>query len=884
MFSEYWDAGCDPFISRGDRFMSKQTDKVRGARLAQTPGATSWLIDRGAKLNSLAAAVAGILYCASGAYAADDQTTAAITTGDSLQEIVVTASAQGVRKLDASYNIISANLEEIQNANPASAAEIYKLSPGIWPEASGGQTGVNIDVAGFPNGGGDSPYFTTMIQGSPLYGSPDLAFMDNSSLVRLDDTIERLEIVQGGTSAIFGPGQAGATANFILRTGSDKTEGSLGLTYGSEGSERVDAFISGKLIDGWYGSLGGFYRVSDGVRNPQYPSDIGGQLTATLKHDLDNGSIMFWYRALQDKNLWVADFPYIVVNGSPQPYPGFNQLNNTYNSKQLQNFLIPSPSGGFQNDDISNGRGAEMNFFGSELHMSFGNGWSISNNFLFDGGNVNTSALVNNGNPQSLSSYIAALTLPAPLTAAAVTANYANGSAVNPNQSVITEQVWFVRKKITNVTDEFRLAFDFGNGNTLTGGIYAAHYTDNDAWSISSNVLMDNVPNASPIILQGTAGGNIYNVTSSQGLVDSNGGYNILQQGHATNVAFYLSDSWKIDRWLFDANARVEHIDMVQQTTNLSPVQMGSQFDLWDNAVSLPNGTYSHAGEINTMPTFSVGANYEFTDHMSAYVRVNNGVFFDEFDTVRCNVTGPASAAVNGTCNSGPPLSTVRNYEVGFKVQNRYTYIDSAIYDKTFKGLAYVPTNIDSVPIGPTSSYGSTALGLKLVGSVNPGADSDVQVLQTFKITVNGNYEHAHYTDFNGCYIYTNIQNQVICGTINGQPLARLPNFQVRVTPSDMQTMSWGTLTESLTYEHIGQHYQDDTGLNPLGSYYDLGAGIVATIGDNWQVRLVGSNLTNQIGLTEGNARFGGNAVQNSVGFGRSIVGREESIQLKYKF
>ena len=43
--------------------------------------------------------------------------------------------------------------------------------------------------------------------------------------------------------------------------------------------------------------------------------------------------------------------------------------------------------------------------------------------------------------------------------------------------------------------------------------------------------------------------------------------------------------------------------------------------------------------KINTMPTFSVGANYEFTDHMSAYVRVNNGVFFDNFDDIRCNVT-----------------------------------------------------------------------------------------------------------------------------------------------------------------------------------------------------------------------------------------------------
>jgi outer membrane receptor protein involved in Fe transport len=861
--------------------MSKKSNSRlhRNAQLARPRAIISrGLGSRAGTLNALAAAVAGILYFAGSAYAADEQTPAATTTGNSLDEVVVTASAQGVRKLDASYNIVSLSLEQIANANPGSAAEIFKQSPGIWPEASGGQTGANIDVAGFPNGGGDSPYFTTMINGSPLYGAPDLSFLDSSSLVRMDDTVERIEIVQGGPSAIFSSGQVGASANFILRTGSEKTTGSVGVTYGSEGSERVDAFYSGKIIDGWYGSVGGFYRQSDGVRDPQYPADIGGQLTGTLKHDLDGGSIMFWYRVLQDKNLWVADFPYIVSNGKAEPYPGFNQLNNTYNSKQLQNFQIQSPSGSFLNDDISNGRGAALQYFGSNLNLKFGNGWAISNTFLFDGGYLNTQALVNNGNPQTLSSFIAALTLPTALPSAAVQAHYANGSVVDPNQSVITEQVWFIRKKIVNLTDEFRLSMDFGNGNTLTAGVYAAHYTDNDYWSLGSNVLMNNVPNASPIILQGTAGGNIYNVTSSQGVI-ANGGYNIQEQGRATNIAGYLSDSWKINSWLFDANVRVEHIDLKQQTTNLVNKQLGSAFDLWDNAVTLPDGTYSHASEINTMPTFSVGANYEFTDHMSAYVRVNNGVTFDNFDAVRCQV-------INGTggCTGNPPLSTVKNYEGGFKLQNRYAYIDLAIYDKEFKGLLYQPVNIQNVPIGPKSTYGSTSHGLRLVGSVNPGADSDVGAIRDFSIAVNANYEKAHYKDFLGCFIFTDINKVTQCGTINGVQLARLPNLQIRVTPQDIQTFGWGTLTEFVTYEHIGQHFQDQTGLNPLGSYYDLGAGIIANIGSNWELRLLGSNLTNQLGLTEGNARVGGNAVQNNVGFGRSIVGREGNIQLKYKF
>ena len=828
---------------------------------------------------SVAAAVAGILYASVGGLAyADDQAAAANTapaSGESLQEVVVTASAQSVKKLDASYNIVSVSAADIAMADPGSAAEIYKLSPGVWPEASGGQTGVNIDVAGFPNGGGDSPYFTTMIQGSPLYGSPYLSFMDNSSLVRMDDTVERVEIVQGGTSAIFGPGQPGATANFILRTGSDKTAGSVSATYGFEGMERIDAFLSGKITDGWYGSIGGFYRDSDGVRNPQYPSDIGGQLTATLKHDLDNGSVMFWARTLHDKNAWVADFPYSVNNGTISTYPGFNQLNSTYNSRQLENFLIPNPAGGFEEDDISDGRGADLNYVGSELKEAFGNGWSISNNFLFDGGYVNTHALVNNGNPTTLGAFIAGLTLPAPLTTGAVQATYANGVAPNPNQSVVTQQVWEVQKKITNVTDEFRVNKDFGNGDILTFGVYAAHYTMNDNWSLSSNVLITNQPNASPIILTGNAGGNIYQVSSPQGIVNANGGYYILQDGEATNVAPYLSDSWKIGPWLLDVGARLEHINLSQETSNTSAVQMGTPFDLWDNAVDLPNGTYSHGSENNTMPTFSVGANYEFTDHMSAYVRVNNGVLFENMDDVRCN---------NGGCPNRTPLETVRNYEVGFKVQNQWTYIDASVYRKTFKGLSETPLNINNVQIGPTEIYGSTATGVRLVGSVNPFATSDNQPLSAFKITVNGNYERAYYTDFPGCYLYENINAVEVCGTINGNQLARLPKYQARVTPSDTQVFGWGTVSEQVTYEGIGKGYQDAGGLTPLPAYYDLGAGIDVRVGENWEYRLLGSNLTNQIGLTEGNARFGGNTVQNNVGFGRSILGREINITAKYSF
>src|SRR4029077_16920220 len=103
---------------------------------------------------------------------------------ESLQEVVVTASATGVKKLDASYSIVSVDQNIIKQSNPKSTADLLKVSPGIWPESSGGQTGANIEVAGFPSGG-DAPFFTNMIEGLPMFGMPSLSFMDSSSFLRL---------------------------------------------------------------------------------------------------------------------------------------------------------------------------------------------------------------------------------------------------------------------------------------------------------------------------------------------------------------------------------------------------------------------------------------------------------------------------------------------------------------------------------------------------------------------------------------------------------------------------------------------------------------------------------------------------------------------------
>ncbi|HEY2339299.1 MAG TPA: hypothetical protein VGH75_02065, partial [Steroidobacteraceae bacterium] len=169
------------------------------------------------------------------------------------------------------------------------------------------------------------------------------------------------------------------------------------------------------------------------------------------------------------------------------------------------------------------------------------------------------------------------------------------------------------------------------------------------------------------------------------------------------------------------------------------------------------------------------------------------------------------------------------------------------------------------------------AKGVNFVSTITP--------FQNLVIRLVGDYMDGHYENYIGCLPYFDVFGHKQCASINGAPILRQPKWQGRVTPSYTIPWSSGDLTAFVTYEYVGQRYQDQTGLQPLGTYYMLGAGVVANIGNHWQLRVQGTNLTNQIGLTEGNARKTGQATGISgVLLARPIEGQEINFTAYYKF
>ncbi|MGC1549201.1 MAG: TonB-dependent receptor, partial [Rhodanobacter sp.] len=282
-------------------------------------------------------------------------------------------------------------------------------------------------------------------------------------------------------------------------------------------------------------------------------------------------------------------------------------------------------------------------------------------------------------------------------------------------------------------------------------------------------------------------------------------------------------------------------------------------YTVYNNNAEYLINSFQRPSYSKTAPSWTLGANYALSDNMSVYGRVNDGVFFPGFDDI---VNLPST-----------PVEKIHNMELGFKYQSSWLFADISAYRRLFYGIPYSIT-LDTGQINLV--YGSVTKGLNAQVTVTP--------FEHFSIALSGNYMDGHYSGYDSCVPYVAQNGNNECTSINGMTLDRQPKIQYRVTPAYEIPTSWGSMKFWFTYEHIGDRFGDQLEQQPLGSYYDLSIGAIANIGKDWMLTLRGTNMTNQIGITEGNARLFGFASGGGVILARSIEGREVNFQVKYKF
>jgi hypothetical protein len=427
---------------------------------------------------------------------------------------------------------------------------------------------------------------------------------------------------------------------------------------------------------------------------------------------------------------------------------------------------------------------------------------------------------------------------------------YVNGGgSVSPNQTVASLGFWIVDKKIKSFSDEVRLNKELFDGNTLTVGGYMASYSSNDQWYLGNNMLVTAQSHARLINASLDNGAQL-----TRNGVLSGPFYALTENWSGRNIAAFLSDQWTIGNWVLDAGWRVEHQTDNGSVSNDTSMNLdGNPLTVYNNGTAVENGSYTPINYSHTHGSWTVGANYEITPNMSVYGRVNEGVHFPGFDDLR---------------SGQPNLQKIKNFEAGFKFQNRMFYTSLTAFRRLFTGVPFQQFTASGQNV--TSIYGASSHGINFTARYTP--------VKNLSFDLTGNWQHSVYDHYASAAVGTSPGFNY-----NGNILQRQPRLQFRFTPDYDVPTNWGDLNLFMTYTHVGFRYSNIGNTQPLPQYYTLGAGAVANVGQHLQLRLQGSNLTNQIGLTEGNARVTNSGVINGLEMARPIFGREVFFQVKYK-
>lgn len=579
-----------------------------------------------------------------------------------VQEIVVTGTAGGggVKKLDAGYSITTLKLEAIQELAPKTTGEVLTAVPGVWVESSGGVGTSNIFVRGIPSTG-DAPFVSMQVNGVAVYGMSSPSFMDQSALVRIDDTISGVEAVNGGPASVFADGQPGLTTNFTLKEGQDQTHGELKVGGTTFGQRRIDGYLSGKLADGLYYMVGGYYTDGPSVRDAGFDSEQGGQFTVNITKVFERGKFNVFARYTDDHGEWYVPF----ATGAPGLNLGtYNPLNN-----YTRYATITNSAGQSQSIDLGNGRGWKGVVAGGSFDYDLGPGFEFRDRFGVTDGDLNTYGLVADGGAVTVAQVLAA------------NSGLTSISTVHTNQVLASSSyvqdygAWMALKHLKYVSNEMSLEKTVAN-NHITAGYYFANFSSDDNWSLGNNRAIE----------VGGAG-DLVNITATQLAAAYAGGnqngspFAIQDSGTAHVNALYLSDSWNItDRLRLDGAVRYE-----DQDVHFASPQVGN------------------LNADRTAFSWTTGVNYKIESDMDAYFRASRGVHFPSFDDVRSQI-GNTGASLDETW-------TVYSYEVGYKFHNHTWSADLSFFYDDVTGAVY--NDVLTTP----HVAGSITYGLEFDGS-----------------------------------------------------------------------------------------------------------------------------------------------------------------------
>lgn len=792
-----------------------------------------------------------------------------------IEEVVVTgrAGVEEIRKVEVSYAVTTIGGESLRMDAPLGVADALGSVPGFWVESTGGEASANIRARGIPEEGFSAVAMEE--DGLPVQHDPGLGWLNADQSFRLDDTIDRIEVVRGGPASMFSSNAPGGVVNFITRKPSDVAGGNLKVESSDYGLRRVDGWYSLPVGD-WRLGFGGFYREDDGVRDAGYTANKGGQLRFAVGRSFENGSVDFNVKRIDDQVIFYTGLPLTYdADGDVVGVPGIDEHFGTLSGPDTRRVTLRDANGTFPLD-IDRGTDVELTQYTLKFEYQLPGEWQLRNGTRYRESESSRIGLFPNTPVTAAARLAAARANIGTVVPGAVDVQlrYVNApnevfNVANQNGNGLTSDGAFrqVRVPLEELLNDLRVMRNFeiaGQQHDVAIGMYLAKVDEAfDRYSAVGIIDVRDNARLLNLVAVDAAGNPIRNLSDNgfirYGSEFANG------EGESFTKALYFSDEWSLnDQWRVDLGARYEQVDVEGSVERSATRNLGVLQSTADDTVLTGTGAFDRFDTDYDDFGWTAGVNWQFMQNMGVFARYTS--------TFRLPSVGDYITNAFAT----PVIRTMDFIEAGYKYDSDrwslYATVFQTNYDKfRFGDVRY---NAATNAFQEVSVFTDTeTLGVELEGTVN--------VTDWMDVGFSASWQDPEFGDF--------VQTTLINGTpttvdFTGNRLLRVPEVSYRVTPAFKLAEQ---LRFEVDYQYFGDRYADAANLLKLPSYDVLSANLRWSPIERMTVYVRGENLLNEVGLTEGNPRAGTfiSGEANSPFFiARPIYGRNFRFSLTWDF
>jgi outer membrane receptor protein involved in Fe transport len=552
-----------------------------------------------------------------------------------LERVVITATATQGSKMKQSLSVSTLDDEQIRATQATSAAELLRSIPGIRSESSGGEGNANITVRGVPISAGGARYVQLQENGLPIMLFGDVAFATSDMFLRLDNSLDQVQAVRGGSASTLATNSPGGVVNFITKTGIDQG-GSVGLSQGLGLKQtRLDFdYGSGLSKSGASWHVGGFYRQGEGAHPSGVTQENGGQLQGSFSQNFAGGSLRIYAKLLDDKTPTLLPVPVRVVGGNIVEIPGVDPRTYTPYGGSWPADSVLNKDNTRSATNVNDGLTVRNTAVGGELKYDLGNGFKLENKVRFSAVSGRFTGVFPWDTPKQ--------------------GTYTIASGPNKGQSwtgLATNVAVFntAIDDMGSITDDLKvtksIALSASDRLDFTGGLFYSRQNVSLTWNFNHYQMQ--VVNANPALLAsaGAPGGLI-----SLGAKDWGYCCNRAIDTTYTTVSPYAAVAYESGPVNLDLSLRQDR-QSADGSINLAT----------NNATTFKASNAYRVDYSKSHASFSLGGNFRASRDMAFFARYSDGAAFNAD-----RIYGDYNANISG---GGIPINTVKQAEAGIKIR-----------------------------------------------------------------------------------------------------------------------------------------------------------------------------------------------------------------------